>query len=295
MKTIILLFLSVIGATTTLKAQIPNADFENWTTTGTYSSPDGWDNLNAATSLMGTYTCMKGTPGTSGAAYIKLISKTITGMGVVPGIAASGKMDFATQKVTSGFPCSTRYKSLTGKWQYMASGSDQGFIDITLTRWNKTSGKREVIATTHNLLVDMAMSWTSFSIDLKYQSNATPDSAIIVLSASGLSPAANSYLYVDNLAFAGNVAGIEATVINTANINVYPNPASGNTLMITNADANMHFNAVKIMDMQGRELKQIQATITNQTLVDIADLAKGQYILLLSTNEGIARKSFIKL
>jgi hypothetical protein len=69
----------------------------------------------------------------------------------------------------------------------------------------------------------MAMMWSNFSIPLTYIDGNNPDSCIIILSASGNTPANNDYLYVDNLSFTGTVTGID-NVINSEIISVYPNP-----------------------------------------------------------------------
>src|SRR5437667_42356 len=73
----------------------------------------------------------------------------------------------------------------------------------TFTKWNTATSKRDTIAFKNYALPGMVMSWGTFTIPLTYYSYATPDSAIIVLSASGTTPVVNSYLYVDNLAFSG--------------------------------------------------------------------------------------------
>ena len=42
---------------------------------------------------MAVYTCVKGTPGNPGTSYLKLVSKTVTGFGVVPGVAVCGTIN----------------------------------------------------------------------------------------------------------------------------------------------------------------------------------------------------------
>ena len=71
MKKLIALF-SAIAISTAVEAQIPNADFENWTNAGSYYTPDNWANLNSITNPASVYTCMKGNPGVSGSSFIKL-------------------------------------------------------------------------------------------------------------------------------------------------------------------------------------------------------------------------------
>ncbi|NVN95209.1 MAG: T9SS type A sorting domain-containing protein [Bacteroidetes bacterium] len=219
-KTKILILAILVILSLNLMAQIPNAGFETWTG----NDPNGWDNLNSLTSLTGTYTCTKGTPGNPGASYLKLITKSVIVVGIVPGIALSGKLDKTTFQPTSGFAYNQRPTALTGNWQYMAYGNDQGFIAVAFTKWNTITNSRDTISTTMYSLPGMVMSWESFNIPITFTSPSNPDTCLIVLSASGLSSAvANSYLYIDNLDFSFGTS-IKENDITKRNIKIYPNP-----------------------------------------------------------------------
>ena len=121
-------------------AQIPNNGFENWTSMGNYSIPNSWGCLNDMTASKGIYTCEKGTPGDPGNYYLKLTSKTVTGSGVVPGIAVCGTLDQTTKKPLKGFAFNQRPVSLTGNWQYMVFGSIQGYIESACCGRSSTDG-----------------------------------------------------------------------------------------------------------------------------------------------------------
>jgi len=276
-------------------AQIPNSGFENWTTASGYSTPDGWGNLNSFTSVMSVYTCTQGTPGDPGNSYLKLTSKTVPSIGTVPGIAVSGTIDAGTMTPKSGFASTSRPQYLTGNWQYMygASSSDVGFISVLLTKWNSTSNKRDTVAYAIKNLTGMAMSWASFSITLNYMKGVTPDSAMIILSASGTTPSNGSYLYVDNLAFSGNVLGVNDIAALNSSIVIYPNPAANNELTIS-ADKTI-ISSVEIFSIDGKLIKQTGSSIhTNQFTIDIADLNKGYYFIKAITQEGTVTKKFIR-
>ena len=274
-------------------AQIPNAGFENWTAVGSYANPTGWDNLNAMEAAMGsTFTCMRGTPGNPGSSYIKLVSKTISMMGVMPGIATCGVLSTSSYQAISGFAYTQRPQSLTGSWQHMVYNSDTGYVAVYLTKWNTAMMMRDTIAMVVHKLPDMVMMWTPFSIDLMYMSGATPDSAIITLAASGYNAVANSYLYVDNLAFVGSVAGIKQNTWNTET-NIFPNPASDKLYITMNKEVSNNIQA-DVYDLLGKKVKSANNISTNHTL-DISDLAQGQYILKLTNNtEGVVTRKFIK-
>jgi hypothetical protein len=294
MKNTILSIAAVAFTSASLFAQIPNNGFENWTSAGSYSNPDGWDQLNSMTTGMGIYTCTKGTPGSVGTAYLKLVSKTV-GSTVAPGVAVSGLIDIAAMKPKSGFPFTGQPQKLTGSWQYMASGSDAGFISIILTKWNSTMMVRDTIAKAKQVLSGMAMSWATFNINLTYKSSALPDSAIIVLSASGTAPVANSYLYVDNLSFAGSVAGINTIDNYVSNISAYPNPTSDNINIELNAQKTSAIK-LQLVDVTGKLIRDINVgeILGNyKHTINTLGISKGIYFLKVIANDAVEVKKII--
>lgn len=254
MKKIATLSILLVTFLAAAQAQIPNGSFENWTTTGGYDSPDGWDNFNALTAPSTVYTCEKGTTGAPhGNSYIRLTTK-LAGTDVVPALALCGKYDPVTQKPKSGFPYAGRPQSLTGKWQYMASGADKGRVAVYLTKWNTATNKSDLVGSVEYDLPGMVMAWTSFSIPITYISGAMPDSAIVGLISSNKSSAAvaGSYLYVDSLNFAGTVAnGISAATVSKYTATLSPNPAKDN-LSIDFGTAVTDNVKLWVVDMYGR-------------------------------------------
>lgn len=288
MKKVIFLF-AAVTVTMTAVAQIPNAGFETWTNTAGYNTPTGWDNLNATTSALSVYTCTKGTPGFAGSSYLQLTSKTVTGVGVAPGVAVSGVIDITNYAPKSGFPSTVRPVSMTGSWQYMAYGADAGSVTVLLSKWNMTTMMRDTIAYASQTLAGMVMSWATFSIPLTYQSPKFPDSAMIILSASGTTPVNNSYLYVDDLAFAGSVPSGIASVNNGLNeVKLYPNPAEGEFTVAfrTNTAGNV---TIQVSDITGKIIASATPnTVTgnNTYSFNTTTLSKGLYLVTLTSDAG---------
>ena len=289
MKKSILSLVAIATLSTSAFAQIPNNSFETWTSAGTYSNPDSWDNLNGMTTSMGVYTATKGTGGATGGgtSYLKLTSKNVSGMGIMAGVAVCGTMDMTTYKPTKGFPYTMQPAKLTGSWQYMASGSDAGFIAVYLTKWNSTMMMRDTIAKAMQPLVGMAMSWATFNINLNYMSSAMPDSAVIVLSASGATPVANSYLYVDNISFNGSVTGINNIENLVSNISVYPNPSTENINIQLNAQKTSLVK-FQLVDLTGKLVKEVivgEIQGKYATSINTTGIAKGTYFLKVIAND----------
>jgi hypothetical protein len=263
-------------------AQIPNAGFENWTSMGSYNIPDSWSCLNTMTSPLSVYTCSRGTPGHPGASYLKLDSKTVSGMGVVPGIAVCGTIDEMTMQATGGFPFNQRPASLDGSWQHMVMGmgSSQGYVDIVLTRWDNMMQMRMPVASAHEELTGMAMSWETFSIPLNYVDFNFPDSCIITLSASGNNPMNNDFLYVDDLSFVGSVSGIRE-ISAGGFIRLYPNPVKS-IVKIEISEINVRNTHICVYDALGEIVKEAEGSGDDlNSGIDVSSLAEGLYFLNL--------------
>ncbi|MCY7411283.1 MAG: T9SS type A sorting domain-containing protein, partial [Chitinophagales bacterium] len=275
---------------------IPNSGFETWISMGNYNNPDSWSCLNDVTALANTYTCVKGTPGNEGAAYIKLTSKNVLGLGIMPGIALCGKLDIVNVDASTGFAYSEKPLSLTGKWQYMASGNDQGFIGVLLTKWDNNMMMRDTIAYAYYPLTGMAMSWASFTINLTYMSTDAPDSAVIVLSASeadGVAPASGSYLYVDGLNFTGTYTSVTENSFD-AGISIFPNPANEN-LTIDLSVLNNKNVSLEVTNVLGKRVKEINNVFaSSNTILDVADLPKGNYLLKVISGGETFKRTFVK-
>jgi hypothetical protein len=303
MKTKIYITFFLIFACAIVHAQIPNSDFENWTSSVSYDIPDSWDNLNSTTAGSSVYTSEKGTPGATGVAgtyFIKLTSKTVTGQGVVPGIAVSGKLNITTLKPISGFAFNQRPANLTGNWQYMVFSAkgviNAGYIDVQLTRWDASMNMRDTIASVHYSLPGMKMSWNAFTLPLTYVDNANyPDSCVITLSASSLTPTNKDFLYVDNLAFSGTQLTTNIVEIRgNKKINVYPNPSTDKISFDLPTTINSEAN-IQILNLQGEIVKLIKNADATSTLsVDIRDLPTGNYILKVILLNDVFVSRFIK-
>lgn len=289
-----LVFLALLAIPSTqLKAQIPNASFENWTTTGGYASPVGWDNFNATTHVSGVYTCERGTTNPPhGTAFLMLITKMI-GTSTVPGLAMSGKYDAVNMEPESGFPFTGRPQMLTGKWQYMSNGANIGRIAVYLTKWNNTTKKTDLIGSVEHDLTGSVTTWTSFSIPITYVSGETPDSAIIGLASSNKNATAGSYLYIDSLNFYGTVVGI--STVNHAKYNVIlsPNPARDNVsvdLGITMAENVV----VRMIDMYGRIVKEeTLAPGKRMYSIDLNAIPQGLYFVTVQAGEEVQTRQLL--
>ncbi len=295
MKKLSTLFCSIV-LTGSAFAQIPNASFESWTAHTGYDTPDQWGNLNSFTGTASVYTCEKGTPGASGASYIKLTSKTVV-LPVAPGIAVTGSINTTTLSVSGGFAYTLRPASLTGQWQYATTGTDSGHVMALLTKWNLATNKRDTVAFANKTVGGTLSTWTAFTINLNYYSGKLPDTAMILLASSGTTPVANNSLYIDTLAFAGNVpSGVVTVNTNSTPSIIYPNPSGGN--------ANLYYYSItggnirlSVLDFSGRLIKESTTNAAigeNNFQVNVSGLVHGMYVLRIADElGGVEEKKFI--
>ena len=286
MKKIFLSFFAVGSFAAISNAQLPNPGFETWMNMGSYENPDGWATLNDYTTSGSIYTATKGTPGSPGASYLKLTSQTV-GPSVVNGIAVSGVIDPVTQQAVSGFAFSQQPASFNGKWQHMIYGSSQGSINVSLTRWDAGTNSRVIVAMANKTLTGMAMSWTNFSIPFVYSDGQAPDSCIIVMKASGSNPTQNDYLWVDNLSFVGNVAGINEIISPFAEMSIYPNPADDHVVLNLNSLVEDKLN-LDVYTLAGAlMLSQKIEVISGQNSIpiDLSELRSGNYLISVGNEE----------
>ncbi len=228
MKTKITLLLILSFCSLQSKSQILNGGFEDWTNFGAYSDPDHWYSFNYETANFGVIICEEGTPGNPGAKYLKLTSKNIPGVGVIASTIASGEYNSSTGEYIPGIPFTQRPASFTGSWQYMPVGTDMGGMYVLLTKWNPVTETGDLVGVAEANMVGMVMNWANFDFPFSYLSSDTPDSATIYFTASGAGTGNamdGSYVYVDNLAFAGTATGITDGPIPSI-VELFPNPAT---------------------------------------------------------------------
>jgi hypothetical protein len=283
---LLLSFLSLV-----ITAQIPNAGFESWTSTKGYDVPVNWDNLNDITAPVNVFTCMKDTNWDTGSAYLKLVSDSVKNTGVLPGIAVCGTIDKSTLKPKSGFAYHERPAMLTGKRQFMGNRDDHGYIIVCFTKWNPLSHKRDTIGYGKETLEGMEMAWTDFIIPISFSASSSPDSCVIVFSASGATPLQHSYLYIDDLSFKGT-ASVNKQNERGETFHLFPNPVV-NKLQLDLTGIKSEIKLMQITDIQGNCLIKITAAACDH--VDVSGLSGGIYFIQIQTPQNTFIQKFCKL
>src|SRR6187549_1346402 len=151
----------------------PNAGFENWTLVNgatQYYVPDGWDNLNAATSFIGILTCVQTTDAHSGSFAVKLITKEVStqfGTDTANGIITTGHLILIPPYgVTGGIPFHSRPDSIYGWFKYAPTPGDSTQIEFDLLGANHDTLGKALFKSGDNISV-----YTRFSAPIVYVSS----------------------------------------------------------------------------------------------------------------------------
>jgi hypothetical protein len=199
-------FSFLLGIHIQAQTLVPNGDFENWTSFGSYENPTNWDTPNQAISIalpFGTKVVTKSTDHESGSFSARLESKQLTFPSVVvPGVVTLGTLtiDIFTQtfSINGGVPIHDVPTHLKGFYKYQPMGGDSCVIGIGLTRWN--NGVRDSVGIGTFSAHDAANTWTPFSAWIDYVLPEAPDTFnILAISSADSTPTAGSVLFVDNI------------------------------------------------------------------------------------------------
>lgn len=271
-------------------AQIPNAGFETWNGT----DPASWSTLNPITSLAGFYTATQGSPAPQGSSYLQLTSTFSPLFGeVLPGYALSSNYDFSSGTgELGGFPYTNRPLYLNGSFKYATSGVDSGAAIVVFTKWNTTTNMRDTIGG-GSLTFDNTSSWTNFSVPVFYVLPDNPDTCLVFLLSSFDVAVDGSTLSVDNLDLANTPASVNEVESVTA-FNVFPNPAVDRLNLELSSFAAGTPIQIQVMDIVGNVVTLETAYTNSRYTMNVANLAKGAYVIRVSQNGTVHTQKFIK-
>lgn len=289
MKRIFTTLFAVLFVAFTYAQNIPNNEFENWTS----GKPTSWDAPNI-TGFVTTVTEV--TSGQhSGAKSCKIETKSSL-MGTVPGFITLGVFDLASQSISGGIPFPYRPSKLKGYYKYTPAGADQCFVGIGLSKI--VGGVRDTIGQGLLQSTIAVASWTAFEQDITWTSTDDPDSLNIIISSSNLTATGvvGSVLYVDSLYFEFLPVGMSNEDIKTLDILAcYPNPFSGNTTINFASPENTMYE-FSVLNMIGVEVfkSKINAKAgENSVSFSAAGLPSGIYLFSVKNGKYCKTQSFI--
>jgi len=270
----------------------PNPGFENWTSAGSYSNPNGWNTANSQETALGAYNVSETSTAKSGSHAIDLVTQSEI-IVTAPGIATTGTIPTSsTGSITGGIAYTQRPDSIVGWYECNPGSGDHGFAALYL--FGSASNNTDTVAeASFNLPTTKVSTYKRFSAPFVYR-NSDPivNSIWLISSSSGTSGAvAGSNAYFDDLAVVINSTVGIATVTNPdLVVTVGPNPAS-NRIIVTNG---LNATATLAMyDITGRKVAEHKLANGFNT-IDIKTVINGVYIYTV-TDENNAQVKTGKL
>ncbi len=288
MKKFILSFCAVLFIGSILFAQVQptNASFENWTSAGTYSNPDGWKSTNADIGLVFETTTEQTTGAQDGASFARLTTIDASGIYILPGILTFGIINIANQTLTGGVPYTDRPEYFRGYYNYNSTGDLCG-IGCYFTKWNGTSA--DTVATGAFYSDVSTASWIMFDILIDYQLAIAPDTMNIIISSSGTTPVIGSVLDVDNLYFVGLVPVGLNKINGSEELTIYPNP-SKDIFNITISN----IKSVEVIDITGKVIYYSSyKNNVNNVKINLSDKEVGVYLIKIKTDSKVITKKLL--
>lgn len=290
MKLILTLVFTIFTAPE-LAAQIPNTDFENWTASPGYESPNGWGTVANVTDGVAV-TCEKSTDAHSGSFSAKLFTADL-GFLRAPGVVVTGVIDLFTNGAIGGFPYSQRPAALTGFYKYSPDAGDSCVVFGFLSRYDAQGDSAEVVGLFF-WQGAAATNWSSFTAPIAYLSAAVPDTGQISISASldFSNPGLQSVMFVDDIAFSGSVSAPEIPRHASVYIQIAPNPVVD--------ELRLHFDSPEpvqllLVNASGQLLRS--QVVLSGASIGVADFDTGIYQVFLLTRDGgqlLGQRRFIK-
>ena len=205
MKKIFTLISLLSVSTAGLWAQAtPNAGFETWTTAGSFNTYDvatGWDSPNPSTAIIGTFVCVKTTDKHSGTYAIKLIAKSIAGLGNSPGVACTGTFPSGFGgNISGGIAYTLSPDSIVGWYKYTPVAGDHGYAQFLL--FGSAANNADTIAQAiFNTPTTAVNTYTRFSAPLVYRNTHAVTNSMWLLCSTknGDAPVLNTVLFADDL------------------------------------------------------------------------------------------------
>jgi hypothetical protein len=304
MKNYLLLFIGILVGlvlTTSTSAQtvIPNADFENWISHGSYEDPQSWDTPNEeamSIPFFGVTVVSKNASHESGAYSAKLETKHMLLPPMdIPGFMTLGKLhvniDSGTYTITGGAPVIDMPTHLKGYYKYSPQGGDSCLIGIGL--FKTTAGVKDSVGFGYFSTKVPATDWTPFSAWIDYDTIIQPDTMnIIALSTAQEVMTPGTVLYVDDL-WLDYTVGMENSD-SRENVQFYQDKETERVLVFLDFPS-PRITAAALFDMTGRKVLDVPARMIRKDRIvfSYSEFNGGVYILVISHGNKRVTKKFI--
>lgn len=326
MKKIFTLGLSLIFLSASAQTQITNGGFETWDNpTASNAEPTSFNSnkTGSSTAQIGPQTCFRDASVVHGGTYsvrVESVQVPIIGT-IVNGNVTTGVVNAPTTNKADGYiatvnyssasdirrmPFTARPDSLVGWYRYTQGGAaERGKVVAYLhvgnyydpeaaTTYHPDSSANKIATALFLTPVSNVTTWTRFAIPFTYVDGRTPTHIMINITSSNdqLTNVAGSKLWVDDLAVASVVTGINNTLVSTQAAKVY---CYENTVYIDFAVRSEEMSTISIYDVTGKLV--VTQKISNNKLnsINVYGLNSGMYLYQVTgSNFQKAGKFFVE-
>lgn len=273
-----LIFASVEAQTT-----IPNAGFENWSSSGSYENPDLWDSPNDVTSSLGKIVVEKEAVYVHGGSYSAMITVLSSIAGTLPGVLTLGDFSFdllsMSATIDGGTAFSGRPEKMIGWYQYEPNNNDICLIGAFLLKDN--AGVWDTIATAGFETSATVLTWTEFEAVFDYRSTETPTHMNIILMPTDRNyPQIGSTIYIDDLSFSYPQSIAEN---NQNNLRAFSDRSS-DIVRLQFPETNEAL--LSVFDVSGRRLLSADASGSEYN-IDMSSVPDGAYFVTLQESNNV--------
>jgi len=285
----LLIICFTFGLAFTVKAQIPNGDFESWSG----NDPVSWVTTNGLMFFSNPQSVFNSTKPHGGSGACEMRAVHITGK--PPGVPVPdyvGSIFIGKQigfNSIRGFAYTSRPAQLEFWDSYTGTNGDTANALVVLTKWNASNGKPDTIAVGFYSRSMFDTAYKKESITLNYLSTQDPDTAILMFSSVSITSTQAGAVYtIDDLMFTGGNVGLNEWSMKPQ-INCYPNPASD--ILYVNIPNTLGDGQLLIIDMQGRICKEVMLNKQKDFEVDVRGIKPGLYLVqLISEGQLVSTK-----
>lgn len=276
---------------------IPGNDFEKWENMFV-ELPEGWLTSTLVDPFSEVKSASKSTDAYSGKYALRLetIESEYEGeRSILPGFAISGKINFTENEM--GFPCNFRPERLSFFYKYAPVFKDTMVVYIELRKTDPEYGP-QIIGNGIFLGTDTKNTYTEGVLDIYYDSNETPDSAMIVIFSGTDTINAGSVLLIDHLQLDYHLGTAGRTPDMQKNFglgNIYPQPAKD----VVNFPLTLHSAQpvqIEITDMLGKNVATVQQNAQagkNIIPCNTATYKPGIYVYKITAGSEVVSGKFI--
>ena len=195
-----------------------------------------------------------------------------------------------------GVPFTSRPTAIKGFHKYLPEKSDSAAIEVFLkSKGKEIGGGKEVIT-------KRVLDWTNFNVPITYSSEQTPDTIVIIFSASAkydftnlaslmqCQGQPNSTLYLDDIEFEYQ-NGVKEIFDPAIKLSIYPNPSTDKVNLQIAKQTN---GTVIIYDYLTRKIGEYPIN-GSQIDIDIQNFASGSYLInVVENNRVVTTGRFLK-